>query len=233
MRRSPGLQINRNNIAIVSSKAYNKAVTPDNLISSFRKTGIFPLERKQISSVKTAPSGIYQNLDTEIQFSSQLDTTTTNLLEQKKINTITVNENQRKRKLQPSVHGNLMSPSKMSLLKRPALKCENYKKNKLNKKTPQVEMSPKPSTSGLNTVTKDGIPIDTSDSSSDEYLDESELCCVCKRFSPDTFSNAYTVEFIKWGQCDGWVHLKYCTPVKFLRRETAFLCPNSEKKKSN
>jgi hypothetical protein len=41
MRRSPGLQINRNNIVLVSSNANNKAITPENLNSSFRKTGTF------------------------------------------------------------------------------------------------------------------------------------------------------------------------------------------------
>lgn len=55
MTQSSGMKINRNNIALVSSKAYNKAVTPDNLITSFRKTGIFPLEKKLITSVEAAP----------------------------------------------------------------------------------------------------------------------------------------------------------------------------------
>lgn len=103
-----------------------------------------------------------------------------------------------------------MSPSEDSLLIWLGLTCENNKKNKLNKN--QVDKSPKLNTLGLNSVTKDAIPIDT-DSNGDECnLDEPELCCVCKRFTPDTFCNLYTVELIKLGQCDvcdGWVDLKY------------------------
>ncbi|XP_053400532.1 jerky protein homolog-like [Mercenaria mercenaria] len=59
MRRNPGLQINRCNIAEVSSKAYNKGVCAENLISAFKKTGVYPLQRTSIGAAETTPSTIY------------------------------------------------------------------------------------------------------------------------------------------------------------------------------
>ena len=43
MRQNPDLQINT--VGRISSKAYNKALTPENHVSSFKKTGIYPLYR--------------------------------------------------------------------------------------------------------------------------------------------------------------------------------------------
>ncbi|XP_053395668.1 jerky protein homolog-like [Mercenaria mercenaria] len=59
MRRNPGMQINRCNIAEISSKAYNKGVCAENLISAFKKTGVYPLQRTSIGAAKTTPSTIY------------------------------------------------------------------------------------------------------------------------------------------------------------------------------
>ena len=44
LRKIPGMQLNRYNIAKLSGKAYDRARTPDNLISSFRKAGILPYQ---------------------------------------------------------------------------------------------------------------------------------------------------------------------------------------------
>lgn len=74
MERTPGLKINRYNDASISSKAYNKGLTPDNLKISFRKTGIYPLERKQISKIRTVPSTFYEHVDDDTK--SELNTST-------------------------------------------------------------------------------------------------------------------------------------------------------------
>ena len=55
LRKISGMQLNRYHIAKLSGKAYDKALTPDNLISSFRKSGISPFDPE-----KTAPSLIYK-----------------------------------------------------------------------------------------------------------------------------------------------------------------------------
>ncbi|XP_045213569.1 uncharacterized protein LOC123564232 [Mercenaria mercenaria] len=241
MRRTPGLQINKLNIAELSGKAYNKAVTPANLIAAFKKSGIYPINRDQLTPSQTAPSAIYQEVVNEVDTTEENTTGTENekelsFLDKRKITKVL--QVQKKRKVPPAVHGNLMSPTKSSKLKRPSestlqIKPENENKSsskKSVKSSKHVEKkSPLPGTSGLNLKTTSGIPVDT-DSDSDSYVedDETDKCVVCKKSSPDAFTCAYTIEIIKWGRCDscsGWVHLKYCTPVRVLRRGDTFICP--------
>jgi len=234
MRQTPGIQINRLNIAALSSKSYNKSLTPANLISSFAKAGIFPLDRLKITSAQTAPSTIYPS-QTSSSSSQQEPENKTNFLEQKKITKAAVIG--KKRNMPASIHGNIMSPSKESRLKRPNCETVNKQKNKSNQQNKKQKTNlphPQPCTSA---ASSGGVPVevppytDTDSTQGEEALDDSELCIVCHKFTPDAFTNAFTVEFIKWGQCDscgGWVHLKYCTPISVLRRESTFLCPNCE-----
>ena len=68
-----------------------------------------------------------------------------------------------------------------------------------------------------------------SDSSTDAS-DESEQCCVCKKFQPSELKDAISLVFTKWAQCmfegcDHWVHLKYCVDINVLRRHDIFFCP--------
>lgn len=229
LRSIPGLQINRYNVAKLSSKAYNKALTPDNLIASFKKTGIYPLQRHAITPEKTAPSTIYQSTDT-----SQPSTETTQtFLDSRKITQPVTSEKKRKHQ---SITGNLMSPSKNNVLKditntsEPSKKKQSKQskfqppyKQSTSYKSP-IPTSPKPSTSGLHQHL---------DSFSDDQSEiaEEDLCCVCKKIQPEAMCLKYTVEFVKWGQCDQcnhWVHLKYCSSVKILRRKDSFFCPCCE-----
>jgi hypothetical protein len=81
------------------------------------------------------------------------------------------------------------------------------------------------STSPINTVV---ISTDTGESEED-----SETCCVCGLFQPKEVVNCTSLIFVKWAKCDGikngqpcnhWTHLKYCSPVKVLRRNDKFFC---------
>lgn len=83
MRSSPGTQITRYNVASISSKAYNKGLTPENLMASFRKSGVYPMNRSEIQAEKTAPAIIYQDPEHENE-----PTTDNNFLDQRKITTI-------------------------------------------------------------------------------------------------------------------------------------------------
>ena len=67
---------------------------------------------------------------------------------------------------------------------------------------------------------------------SSESEDE-EKCCVCNKFTPQAVRDCVSIVFTKWAQCDDcnrWVHLKYCTPVKVLRRGDVFHCPECMKR---
>ena len=59
MRQNPGISISRYDIAHLTSKPYTKALCPDNLISAFRKVGIFPFNNAAITPEQVAPSTIY------------------------------------------------------------------------------------------------------------------------------------------------------------------------------
>ncbi|CAG2196037.1 unnamed protein product [Mytilus edulis] len=63
----------------------------------------------------------------------------------------------------------------------------------------------------------------------DEDIPEVELCCVCKQFTPKQIRLGVGVELTKWVQCDNyrckhWTHLKYCTELRAVRRNTKFYC---------
>ncbi|KAJ8313688.1 hypothetical protein KUTeg_008249 [Tegillarca granosa] len=64
-------------------------------------------------------------------------------------------------------------------------------------------------------------------SDSDSDISEDEKCIICNRFYPQD-QNDY-VKIVNWGQCgkcNGWVHLRFCSTVKALRRGDNFYCPN-------
>ena len=78
-----------------------------------------------------------------------------------------------------------------------------------------------------------GVPInqndyvDDSQYSGESEIEESELCCVCKKFTPEELRKSISLVFAKWAQCDRcshWVHLVYCTTQRVIRRGDEFVC---------
>lgn len=67
MQQNPGATVTKYEISKLSSKTYLKAMSPDNLVSSFRKTGIFTLIPEIFDTMpeSTAPSTIYAHDETE------------------------------------------------------------------------------------------------------------------------------------------------------------------------
>ena len=63
MRLNPGHQITRYVVGELACKAHLKALSPDNIMSAFRRTGIFPFKREKISDVKVLPATIYSKPD--------------------------------------------------------------------------------------------------------------------------------------------------------------------------
>jgi hypothetical protein len=91
--------------------------------------------------------------------------------------------------------------------------------------------SPKPSTSGT-CKTNQAIPVHVDDENSysdfDEQIADEDLCCVCKKWSPPNHNDHPDLKIITWAYCDNCshcVHLKFCTPVRVVRRLSTFLCP--------
>jgi hypothetical protein len=111
---------------------------------------------------------------------------------------------------------------------------ETPKKKPKSKKNPKKSLkfgSPKPSTSGTSTSkSNQAIPVDydNSDSEFEEKIADEDLCCVCKQWSPPYHNDHPDLKIITWAYCDNCshcVHLKFCTPVRVVRRLSTFLCP--------
>ena len=64
---------------------------------------------------------------------------------------------------------------------------------------------------------------------SDDEIEDRELCCICNKFQPDGLRLDMAISFVEWAQCDscnGWVHLKYCSPVTKVSDNDTFHCRN-------
>ena len=104
-------------------------------------------------------------------------------------------------------------------------------KRKKNNQTQNInkENQAGPSTSdpGLASSEKYVAPlIDSSEDENDEGMAEKDKCCVCKRFYVNS-RNIYEVAIVRWAKCETcghWVHLRYCTPTRVVRRNTPFKC---------
>jgi len=60
---------------------------------------------------------------------------------------------------------------------------------------------------------------------------DTETCCMCDRFEPANLDKFPYITLVSWGKCDKcphWTHLKFCSKVRVIRRETEFLCPHCE-----
>ncbi|KAH3881805.1 hypothetical protein DPMN_005732 [Dreissena polymorpha] len=85
-------------------------------------------------------------------------------------------------------------------------------------------ISTKPSTSGLQ---QEMMDLSESDEWSD--VEDTEVCCVCERFSPEGLNDRPNLKIVSWGQCDKcghWVHLSFCHEKAVLRRGDTFICPH-------
>ncbi|KAJ8048389.1 hypothetical protein HOLleu_00680 [Holothuria leucospilota] len=72
MRKNPGEVITRYHITRLISKAYMRALTPENFASSFRKTGIFPLNKDAVKTENFRPAEILmQTINTSHKSSSK------------------------------------------------------------------------------------------------------------------------------------------------------------------
>ena len=71
MKKFPGANITSYQIAELTNKPYLKALSAENLISAFRRTGIHPFNNKAIPDSEVDPSLIYRNAPSEISQESK------------------------------------------------------------------------------------------------------------------------------------------------------------------
>ncbi|XP_041360715.1 uncharacterized protein LOC121376969 [Gigantopelta aegis] len=236
--------IDRHSLCETVCKAYCAALTPANLQSSFRKTGIYPFHRDVIQPSTFLPSAVLSN-NMESENESQTRATVNCEDNSSKCKTFfTTAEEVITRKPKPTKKRKVLSAVVSGKAITEDLVLEDireHQKNKQNKeglqkrkctKSKKTEDSPKPSTSGIlfppSANTKQQL--EDEDDTSEESDDPSDLCCKCKKSQPDEYKHCVSLCFVSWAQCtypacQHWVHLKFCTPVRVVRRHSEFWCP--------
>ncbi|XP_060564988.1 uncharacterized protein LOC132724184 [Ruditapes philippinarum] len=236
--------ITRYNICQVSCSSYLAALTPNNVQAAFRRAGIYPFDPLAIAQEKLLPAEVFRSCssDTDVSDDSQatviggvqselneMPRDIVNFLHQKEASLKRVkNENKTKPRntMSKIVAGKEINESVLKQMTEHVQKQgksnqskSKVKQSKQQKKTPS---SPQPGPSCINLVEN------VSDTDSEIEIDESELCCKCKKFTPVELLNRNFVKFTTWGQCEScghWVHLIYCTSERVLRRGDHFVCP--------
>jgi hypothetical protein len=250
MRQNMGKAVTKYSMTEIACKAYLHAMTPANIISAFKKTGIHPLNKEAINSTKLFPSEVFRD-NTPLQKIAALKSgkeSVDKYLQMKAEGTAdapfkecgcrcTCQGAEPTRIKKPKASGReITTPEYLEAISVYIQEKENKQPNK-NRNTsskptaakklitsPELS-SPKPSTSGLNQ--KDAAsPMLTDNEESD---DESGVCCVCNQFSPPNLHTRPYLKLVNWGYCDKCshcVHLQFCHEKHVLRRHDTFLCPH-------
>jgi hypothetical protein len=87
------------------------------------------------------------------------------------------------------------------------------------------------STSGIpnKKMSKDYVVANTDSDVEENDILDSDKCIVCRRQNVKDIGKLPYLTIVNWGfcdRCDGWVHLKFCSPVRVLRRNDTILCPS-------
>ncbi|XP_062567747.1 uncharacterized protein LOC134229990 [Saccostrea cucullata] len=77
LQRNPGTSITKHLVAELTAKPYLRALSPENLTSAFKKTGIYPFNNKVISNSEVAPSIIYEHNQDKDDTDNNKDQTST------------------------------------------------------------------------------------------------------------------------------------------------------------
>ena len=97
-----------------------------------------------------------------------------------------------------------------------------------NSKSKTVSL-PQPGPSNVNQqqVNSQNSADKESDFESESQMADEDKCCQCQRYYVQS-RDCLEVSITQWACCDvcnHWVHLKYCPPIRVVRKETPFKCP--------
>ncbi|KAH3708958.1 hypothetical protein DPMN_068417 [Dreissena polymorpha] len=234
MKTNMGKIVTKYDIAAIACQAYLKAMSPWNIVSAFKKTGIYPLDKTAISQNQLYPCEAFRDetplqkinalcsgkeaIDAYLQKKADAEKNKTTVQTNKKCNCM----NKRKKLSKPNPGGKEITSEQY------IEEVDLYSSQKVDVTPafPQLTKSPQPSTSGLNVIHVNDIHINDSDNSTDSE-GESEVCCVCGLFYPRRADENSFIKIVNWAQCDEcghWVHLAFCDKKRVLRRGDAFRC---------
>ena len=221
-----------------------------NLVSSFRKTGIYPYSVIPVPPEMTNPSKIFARKVTDHDSKGNID----DFLSQKDIEHEFVPPVHKKprKTLSKIVGGQCITDDvvfekiqgHVSSRKGKSDGQTNCRTQGLSKryKAPKSTNQSKPSSETVKNTTKHTLNdtneagpsrfyvSDDSISDTDKSDNDSDLCCVCKKYSPPGLhEQLYSkIVLVKWAQCDKcshWTHLRFCCKPNVVRRSETFLCP--------
>jgi hypothetical protein len=231
MKISVGQIVNRYNIGNLICRAYSAAMTPSNIISSFRKTGIFPCDKKNINSEFIVRKEDLGEFSTNTSFLNSKLPKNKESSEKKKSNkkvsvggmAITEGEGYR-----------IIFEESLSEDNEIHERKEIMTKSGRIKKPPQVyspSTSPQPGPSGLK-VLGTLTTLAEEESMHEEVSDnDNDNCCVCGQFSPPKMNNSINLNIVDWAMCcycSHWVHLRYCHKTLKVKSSDDFFCPCCE-----
>ncbi|XP_063420606.1 uncharacterized protein LOC134705821 [Mytilus trossulus] len=252
-QRTTSSVINKYNLCSIACKSYNSALSPTNLQSAFRKSGIYPLNRDaidqslfSISDAMHKQSQLEENTCTTVEDIPAIENITTEP-ERRSIYKIVagkaitepetrekINEYIAQSKSKTKATTNNKS-TKPKVNKNPKKTTTKRKQNDSSpsvtttttnkKQRPNQQESQQPGPSGLQNI----VVSDNSISDEDDR-DDSTLCCVCNMWQPKELQDCISIVFTQWAkceylQCDHWTHLKFCCDVSVIRRSDKFYCP--------
>jgi hypothetical protein len=237
MRQSVGRSVTRYDICSLVCKVYEKSLNPDNLRSSFKKTGIRPLNPLVIDTSSTIPSLVYtvksilndNTCNVAAQPASQITNNTNN-------DSISVGDFFAKRR------GDVLKPRRniSSVIAGKAITEIDVSENIEEYQLEIAKKKNKPNGSKIKKIVNRNrirnIPIMNNSLGLQKKTPKSltfitviyedvnirdEKCCVCGDFEPMALRDKPYIEFVKWAHCVvccHWVHLSYCVPEKWLEK---------------
>jgi len=252
--KNMGQQIARYELCTLASRAYLKSMTPANIQSAFRKSGIFPYAKDVVTIQKLFPCESFRENDPigkvralkggeeavklfmEQQIKSTQDICTlTKACPKCKCTCRMKKGNEKDETLKkPKAGGKEITND----VYHSELTEYNKQRNKKSQKPNEgqhtindIETEPldiqRPSTSGENLIVHPFQDL----SDFDDELDDDIACCICNRITPPTLRDQPCLKIVNWAQCDGcdgWVHLAFCTSVRVVRRNSQFFCPKCQ-----
>jgi len=234
MRQNMGKTITRYQIASMACTAYLKAMSPWNIVSSFKKTGIFPLNKDAIAAEKMMPCEPFRD-ETPVEKvhamrggKEAVDAYFLKKMEGQQVERACDCKTKKKQTKRPKSGGKEITTAEFV---EEMTAYETEKENVAPTKTASNLPSPRPSTSGI-TATRSTRPVAQlclSYDEDDEFLEteDTETCCVCGLLRPPNMDQRPYLKIINWAECEQckhWVHLSFCDEKRALRKDDIFLC---------
>lgn len=232
-------------------------MSPENLTSAFRKTGIHPINKDMIPDSDIASSLIYNQHDVTHLSSSHPptvssaephsqneepeDSENSTFFASRTITSVI----QRPEKIffPPFLSGNLTKKTNINILKSidakqqkkvpvsraaaESIKPAKRLKKKSRKKKAQARRESIEKVDQFRSCQR----MSGQKQAMETALQRKKNAVFCHDWQTKELQNSTSVVFVKWGKCDfcdHWTHLQYCTPVRLLRRGDTFKCPHCE-----